>query len=76
MANLPTPADEPVVYVGGIAGFIAALAVVLQQNHILNLSAETVTAVTTLALIIGPPILALIQRQFVTPVTRVEGDDE
>lgn len=64
----PAPRDEPVVYIGTIAGALAAIVTALQAFGVLHLSEEQIKALVSVVTIVGPVILALIQRRFVTPV--------
>lgn len=68
--SLPSPKDEPVVYVGTAASAVAVVVAVVAS--FVHLSQDQINAIGALLLILGPPILAIIQRQFVTPVWRVK----
>ena len=67
--------NEPVVTVGMITAAVMAVLVALVSLNVFNLDAEQLDAIEnalSLVLVLAFPVSALIARQFVTPVSKLE----
>jgi uncharacterized membrane protein YdfJ with MMPL/SSD domain len=61
---------EPVVYIGTGGGIVSAVVVLI--GSFTGLRDDQLAAIAGILLIIVPPVLAVIQRRYVSPVARVE----
>ena len=61
---------EPVVYIGTGGGIVSAVVVLI--GSFTGLADDQLAAIAGILLIIVPPVLALIQRRYVSPVARVD----
>lgn len=66
---LPSLKNEPVVVLGAASGIVGAIVFALAAFTSLN--DDQLKAIGGVLLIAGPPVLAFIQRQFVSPVWRI-----
>lgn len=60
--------EEPVVALGAAGGIVGAIVLVVAS--FVHLDQDQINAMGALLLVAGPPVLAFIQRQFVSPIWR------